>query len=228
MTEGEWLTGSDPQQMLAHLSGKGLDRKLRLFACACVRAVWEQVEDPCCRLAVDSAERFADGEATWKELRAAYDVAWDATRRFRGARTPAEIAARDTASINFFAAARDASQQVVHTIPLPEDSSNEGFSRSGERIGIMQHYQSTILRDLIGNPFRPPPFLDPAWPYRNGGTVRRLAQAIYTSRSFADLPILADALEEAGCQEPLVLAHCRGSGPHFRGCWVLDALLARE
>jgi hypothetical protein len=56
----------------------------------------------------------------------------------------------------------------------------------------------------------------------------KLAQTIYLERRFVDLPILADALEEAGCNDPEILAHCRAAGPHFRGCWVIDLLLGRR
>jgi len=82
----------------------------------------------------------------------------------------------------------------------------------------------TILRCLFGNPFRPAT-LEPAW---QTATVHGLAQAIYEERGFDRLPILADALEEAGCTNADILAHCRGSGSHARGCWVVDLLLGKE
>jgi hypothetical protein len=58
--------------------------------------------------------------------------------------------------------------------------------------------------------------------------VRGLAEGIYADRAFDRLPILADALEEAGCTDAEVLAHCRGPGPHVRGCWVVDLILGKE
>ena len=85
-----------------------------------------------------------------------------------------------------------------------------------------------LLRDLFGNPFRPPAAVDPAWLRWNGGTVPRLARSAYEERAFDRLPILADALEEAGCADPAILGHLRGPGPHARGCWAVDALLGRE
>jgi hypothetical protein len=84
-----------------------------------------------------------------------------------------------------------------------------------------------LLRDLIGNPFRPVPTIDPAWLAWNGGAVRKMAQAIYDGRRFADLPVLADALEDAGCADAAILGHCRGPGVHVRGCWVVDLLLGK-
>jgi hypothetical protein len=84
-----------------------------------------------------------------------------------------------------------------------------------------------VLRDLMGNPFRPV-VLDPGWLSWNGGTVVGIAQSIYEERAFDRLPILADALQDAGCNEPNILAHCYEDVDHVRGCWVVDAILAKE
>jgi hypothetical protein len=71
---------------------------------------------------------------------------------------------------------------------------------------------------------------DPAqgWLAWNGGTILKVAQAIYDDRRFEDMPILADALEEAGCTNEGILSHCRGSGEHVRGCWVVDLILGKS
>jgi hypothetical protein len=87
--------------------------------------------------------------------------------------------------------------------------------------------QTTVLRELFGNPFRPVA-INPTRLLWKGGTVVKLAQAIYEERAFDRLPILADALEDAGCTDPLILDHCRQPGEHVRGCWVVDALLGKE
>jgi hypothetical protein len=81
--------------------------------------------------------------------------------------------------------------------------------------------QASLLRDIIGNPFCPVA-LNPAWLTPN---VTALARSIYADRNFIDLPILADALEEAGCTRPELLTHLRGPGPHVLGCWALDLVL---
>jgi hypothetical protein len=81
-----------------------------------------------------------------------------------------------------------------------------------------------LFRDIVGNPFRPVAF-DPHW---RSETAVALAAGIYAERAFDRLPILADALEEAGCDHPDVLAHCRGPGPHARGCWVVDLVLGKS
>jgi hypothetical protein len=83
--------------------------------------------------------------------------------------------------------------------------------------------QCDLLRDLIGNPFRPVAVAS-AW---LTPTVRALAQGVYEERAFDRLPILADALEEAGCADPDLLGHLRGPGPHVRGCWAVDLLSAK-
>jgi len=77
------------------------------------------------------------------------------------------------------------------------------------------------LRCILGNPFRPAQ-LDRCWLTSN---VASLAESIYADQAFDRLPILADALEEAGCTNAEVLGHCREPGPHVRGCWVVDLLL---
>jgi hypothetical protein len=86
--------------------------------------------------------------------------------------------------------------------------------------------QCDLLRELFGATAGPVNF-DPGWLAWQGGTVRRIAARSWESRDFTRMPILADALEEAGCAEAAILAHCRGLGPHYRGCWVLDLLLQR-
>ena len=84
--------------------------------------------------------------------------------------------------------------------------------------------QACLIRDIRGNPFRPVSF-SPDW---RTSDVMLLANGIYAERAFDRMPILADALEEAGCDHADILAHCRGDGPHVRGCWVIDLLLGKE
>ena len=76
--------------------------------------------------------------------------------------------------------------------------------------------------------FRPPPPIDAAWLQWNDGTVRRLAEAIYKERAFERMPLLAEALMDAGCDGEDLLDHCRRTGPHARGCWVVDLLLGKS
>src|SRR5262249_19732568 len=84
---------------------------------------------------------------------------------------------------------------------------------------------AALVRDLIGNPFRPPNALNPAW---RTPDVLGLARSAYYERAFDRLPILGDALEDAGCTDAVILDHCRGPGPHVRGCWVVDLILGKS
>jgi hypothetical protein len=81
-----------------------------------------------------------------------------------------------------------------------------------------------MLRDIFGNPFRPVK-LEPAWRTVN---VIDLARGIYGDRAFERMPILADALEEAGCTNGTILVHCRSGQLHVRGCWAVDLLLEKS
>jgi hypothetical protein len=91
-----------------------------------------------------------------------------------------------------------------------------------------QAAQAVLLRDIVGNPFRPPRPLDPAVFVHNGGAAPRLAGVIYEGRQFGDLPVLADLLEEDGLTDAALLGHLRGPGPHGLGCWALDAVLGKS
>jgi hypothetical protein len=87
--------------------------------------------------------------------------------------------------------------------------------------------QGNLIRDIFGNPFRPSPPLPPAVLAWGDGTVRRIADGIYKERAFDRLPILADALLDAGCDNEYLLAQLRSEGSHVRGCWALDLLLGK-
>jgi hypothetical protein len=93
------------------------------------------------------------------------------------------------------------------------------------RLDAMKHHAG-ILQDILGNPFRPVT-TKPAWLIWNDGTVVKIAQAIYDERAFNRMPILADALEDAGCDNDDIITHCRIEGPHVKGCWVVDLLLGK-
>ncbi|MBP3953753.1 hypothetical protein J8F10_00360 [Gemmata sp. G18] len=80
------------------------------------------------------------------------------------------------------------------------------------------------MRDIFGNPFRPVAF-SPSW---RTSTAIAIASQMYESRDFSAMPILADALQDAGCDNANVLDHCRSPGPHVRGCWVVDLVLGKE
>src|SRR5207248_8297476 len=84
--------------------------------------------------------------------------------------------------------------------------------------------QTDLLREIFGNPFRKPEF-DSRW---RTSDVMGLARAIYDERAFERMPILADALMDAGCEHEAIIGHCRGNERHVRGCWVLDMIMEKN
>ena len=95
-----------------------------------------------------------------------------------------------------------------------------------ERLNEVRRTMADLVREVLGNPFRPPT-IDPAWLHWNHGATLHIAEQIASSGDFADLPILADALEDAGCRDDELLQHMRGKTVHVPGCWALDAVLGR-
>jgi hypothetical protein len=176
------------------------------------------IPDERSRRAVRVAEQYADGLSSNNELAAAHDRAESAHQeafRTKGkVGSTAEWAAVYTTDPLPFHAARTVQWMAVHA----------RFHDSGT---LESTSQADLLRDIFGNPFRPAS-LDPAWLTWRDGTVPGLAQSIYEERAFERLPILADALEDAGCAGPDLLSHCRQPGIHVRGCWVVDLLLGKE
>jgi hypothetical protein len=233
VVEAEWLVCGDPEVMLKFLSGKISERKLRLFGVACCRRIWQLLDDEHSRTAVEVAERFADGLASEDERAAQRQAALDASNEARlafeahpergwDALCLAEVAA-DAADYTLYTpglakTARHAWKAVAHAGNIKRtavDFKNEMLA------------QCRLLREVVGNPFRPVS-LDPLWLSWNDGTLVALAHLIYHERDFERLPLLADALEDAGCTNADILNHCRGPGMHVRGCWVIDLLMGME
>jgi hypothetical protein len=224
VTEAEWLTGADGGPMLDAVFGSGrlTDRKRRLFAAAGCRRVWPLLCDGRSRRAVAVGEAFADGlvharvaDRAWRDARVALRGLCGADRERR--ESPAARAAKaavcaccavwPTQGLNLVGAAAHA---VRAAVPPGEGA-----------------VAADILRDLFGPlPFRPVA-IDPAWLRWHWGTVPAIAKHIYEDRAFHELPILADALADAGCENEEVIAHCRTDGPHARGCWVVDLILGK-
>jgi hypothetical protein len=194
--------------MLKFLGRKASERKLRLFACACCRGSWPLLSDERSREAVEVAERYADGIVNERGLRFAFSCAADAFAYASSTHTADPQAAAGAAS----AAHPEAGYYARYVTPRKE--------------------HPALLRDLVGPlPFRPAT-LSPAW---RTPQVVALAQAGYDQREMpagtldvARLAVLADALEDAGCDQADLLAHLRGSGPHVRGCWAVDLVLGKE
>jgi hypothetical protein len=194
MTETEWLA-------LHHLDDGASKRKRRLFACACCRAVWFLLTDEG-RLAVEMAERFADGDATADELAAARDAAGLAA----SVAVEAEIAP--------WGAAWDAVREATATAAGDVDRTRQAF----------------LLCDIRGNPSRPVS-VSADWLTPTVTSLAQAAydERLLPSGELdlARLSVLADALEEGGASGE-ILGHLRGPGPHVRGCAVIDVLLGKE
>jgi hypothetical protein len=200
--------------MLEFLRDKASERKLRLFVVGCARFVWDLLADETWREAVLRAECFADGFGTGQELdRIKVDLfsQWN-ERRFGRRGAEGWVGTLEAAAW----ALAICSTYITMTLP------RHGVWRFTERlVGL---HQPSVLRDIFGNPFRPVT-LDPAWLSWHEGLPVSMAQRMYDSRDFSDMPVLADALEEAGCSDSDILSHCRQPGQHVRGCWLVDLLL---
>jgi hypothetical protein len=211
MDDRDWLQCRDERIMIPYLSGKASERKARLWLCARCRQVWAWLPDPRSREAVRAAEHFADGQLSRAQLAAAREAA---------ATVPDGWAMGDQTDCAFAAVATTVDRVVFSDLRpagLYPHPNLEIIRRAGPH----------LLRDIFGNPFRPIT-LNPAWLTWNHATVPAMAQRIYDERTFHDLPILADALQDAGCTDPDILAHCRSGGEHVRGCWVVDLILGKS
>jgi hypothetical protein len=208
MTEAEWNECDDPQKMLEFLPGKASDRRLWLFAAACCRRAWSLLIDKRSRQAVEAVENMADGliDDLSAALEQANEVVSPLPDERAAAARAAQLAANPSAELSaYFASQAAASAEKV----VPSRARG----------------QSGLLRCIFGPlPFRPIT-LDPNW---ITSPAKQLAEAIYLARAFDRLPVLADALEDAGCNQQDVLQHCRQPGEHVRGCWVVDLLTGRE
>ena len=248
MTEQEWLTGESPQKTRGHLeeAGRTSERKLRLFATVCCRRVGRWFLDPCQHAAVEVLERYADGLATAGELHAACTAAGEIDEGHHlltGGRLEADQDALDAAYHAAQAVAQAACNdppgrdqptyfhRLYDTIMHAVEAAGYGAVAAdpvGGRSLAAQAAERTalagLLRCVVGNSFRRAAF-DPAW---RTSTAVALAAQMYDSRDFSAMPILADALMDAGCDNDDVLNHCRTPGEHVRGCWVVDLILAKE
>jgi hypothetical protein len=235
MTEQEWLQTTDSASMLEHLRGKVSERKSRLFLAARCRNLWMMTtsED---RAEVDVAEMFADGETDDHPLASALKSLQEplarVKRRFARGRRPFYII---DALLTPFRGGSD--------LPQGKDAADRFLSAAYwtgpakyAKARINARYaareaertkQTATIRCLFGNPFRPVT-LNSAWLTWHGGLLVSMARQMYDSRDFRDLPVLADALEEAGCQDQDILGHCRSGGEHVRGCWVVDLCLGKS
>lgn len=226
MTEAEWLSCTDTGMMIRELDPHNYDRKLRLFACACCRRIWSLLDDEQLRGLVELSERYADQEATHEQLRSGV-TALRSIRASNFRATEAVEAAAAAYVASYVGSAESYTRAAVYAAgAVGIGAAAEGKVGAGRPTEEDKEVrtQRSLLLDIIGNPYRSVA-ADPAW---QTSTVVALAQGIYAERAFDRLPILADALQDAGCEESTVLDHCRGEGLHVRGCWVVDLLLGKQ
>lgn len=248
MTEAEWLTGTDPEQVLRYLAGtfdeqrkawipgsfRASDRKFRLFAWGCFRTCHAHYPELPGLCLVTATEYLVDEVITAGEWSAAarnylqYLEAHPnvAVNHVSGSGSQTEFSDRMTRSSMRMAA-----------MMCAESDGNIGdaywilVALRDVRLAATNYstepdlsVECALLRDVIGNPFRPVTVA----PESLSRDIVALATSIYENRFFDRMPALADALEAAGCTNADILAHCRGPGPHVRGCWAVDLILGKE
>jgi hypothetical protein len=240
MTEIAWLACDDPDEMLLFLGDAASNRQLRLFTSACCRRIEALFPNPVSHRVVDLVERVADDSALAHDLERTAEIARDDLDRAEVRRTESGCSAAFAASSATESypgekplwVARRTADCVRHAWYWDAQESRDalgdrivtGTAAEGERAERRESaVQADLIRDVFGNPFRPVA-IDLAW---RTDTAVTLAQQMYESRDFSAMPILADALQDAGCSNDDILNHCRGPGPHVRGCWVCDLVLGR-
>jgi hypothetical protein len=221
MTEEEWWSCAKLKKMMPGLRGLVSERKNRLFNVACCRRIWHLYRKLEIQSAILVGERYADGLADQAELKAALQ-----TIHRERSRTPTFSAEGAAIQAAGFTAATfnpayplQAVSDAIHAATYRVDVTDRPALREQE-----ERFYCSLVREFFRPPFSPIS-VQTSWLSAN---VKRLAETIYQDHSFEEMPVLADALEEAGCTEPIILEHLRQPGPHARGCWCLDSLLERE
>ena len=242
MTGAEWLTCADPEKMLVVPPVRS-PRKLRLFAVACCARIDRRITDPRSRAAVDFLARCAElpvnrQKGRGKVFAAAEDIGdvlFEERHRYKDHRYSACIArasAADAAAYALVADPRQAARDAAAFAALAAGWQSMYAARRRGRGKLPSTAktpelaaQADLAREIFGNPFHPVAF-SPEW---RTDTAVSLARQMYESREFGAMPILADALQDAGCDSAGVLDHCRdASATHVRGCWVVDLVLGKE
>ncbi len=247
MTEAEWLTtDTKPVLMLRHVRDAVPARKLQLVAAGSCRLIWDRLPGSGLRAAVEALERYADGAASddeFAEARSEYlsvEGRYDEARFGTGGEPGDEVR---TAAVNavssalaLYSVAPEGTERCLAWVcEFVIRVSPEG--EKGPRWREVRRRMCDLLREVVGNPFRRwqvvPDWLGGGVVQPDGRTVRltaaarKLAEGIHADQAHDRLPILADALEEAGVTDGELLAHCRAATGHVRGCWALDVVLGK-
>lgn len=222
MTEAEWLASDSPKLMFQHLHGRVSERKLLLFGVACCRRLWDHTWHERSRRAIELVERYADGEATAAEVGRIAEEAEQAPEDDYDGTFSGTLAGFLTGGDPFEAAVE---AEFVTTGWVGEFAGSTGGSEDAAEDDETTAHVG-LLHDIFDDAFRPVAF-EPAW-LASHDAVGKLARLIYDERLFEHMPLLGDALEEAGCVDEDILSHCRTAAEHARGCWVIDAILGRS
>lgn len=247
LTEERWLTTDWHEDLtIGHIAGFGSVRKPLLFGVACCEMVLRFLPNPAYARALAEFERHADDPASrldsdaypnWRREHVEYQNeprGWAAAafgqfmaRDEHGALSPLQrvcnaaiaVAERCVMAVSHADATADAGTPATDLRHSPAwvAAWKQAYSRRSREVIRLVHC-------IFENPFRPVAF-HAAW---RTSTVLALAAQMYETRDFAQMPILADALHDAGCEDAAVLDHCRGESPHVRGCWVVDLILGKS
>jgi hypothetical protein len=224
MTEAEWLASAGPKRLVEFMDRKASDRQFRLFASACCRFAWDAIPDNRSREAIVVAEQLAETGGVLSHIGNPIGMAsFDAVNEAPSG----EPVQKGAAAANILLTSQEwgsgerypkGSSGVTAALLMYVEWAIDTYNPDDLR------KQAALFRCVVGNPFRPVAFAA-EW---QTGTVAALAKGMYESRDFATMPILADALQDAGCDNPDILGHCHSAEPHVRGCWVVDLVLAKE
>ena len=248
MTEAEWRACNEPFALLDYLKSWSADRKRILFGCACLRASPYRFS-PEMQAAIREAEHRADAgpykpmHITSRSLpepaelneNAALVSAWlfevstAEYAAFHGAMAMTGVGEPDAVPVPECAAQCARLLRCVMPYPRSESAPKPRGWLATAGKGMLNLFAGSPARPIerrkpTSAPPLPVPEADPSW---LTSTVLALAGGIYEERAFDRLPILADALMDAGCANDDVLNHCRSDGPHVRGCWVVDLILGK-
>jgi hypothetical protein len=217
MTEEEWLSATAPGLLLWYVDAAAGGRRTYLFAAACLRRIWPLLPGPQSKLVVSLLEQLADREVTFDEVTAAREAV-------KQEGYAVETGGKRDPSVHAAMAAGEWDPEFI----AEEAAEASALAQAGTPDGVSLPEvlaQAGLVRDIFGNPFRPVSFSE-EW---RTSTAVALAGQMYESRDFSAMPILADALQDAGCDSDDILNHCRDEkATHVRGCWVVDLVLGKS
>jgi hypothetical protein len=219
-----WNTSTDPDRMLTAAADHLSDRKLLLFGCACARRVWARLPE-LVRPAIPLIEAAAEVKGQRRRHQAIREAISGSVGTVAGWMIPIlqsqlnlpDVVANAARLLRYREWATDIAPDELDATEYLNPLLNFSPQRDHPQ-------QAALLRCVAGYPLDPPAF-DPAWQTSDAVS---LAAGIYAEEAFDRLPILADALMDAGCSDDRLLSHLRSAGPHVRGCWVVDLVLGKR